>query len=77
MVVRGWAAGLPVEARLIRAAHAAGVPVPEIYWVLTPEDELGDGCLRYLNRLSDALFVMAREENRRQSASDIFWDTKR
>jgi len=35
--------GLPVEARLIRAAHAASVPVPEIHWVLTPEDELGDG----------------------------------
>jgi len=35
--------GLAIEAALIRAARAAGVPEPEIFWVLTPEDGLGDG----------------------------------
>jgi len=35
--------GLATEAALIRAARAAGVPEPEIFWVLTPEDGLGDG----------------------------------
>ena len=35
--------GLATEALLIRAARAAGVPEPEIFWVLTPEDGLGDG----------------------------------
>ena len=35
--------GLATEAELIRAARAAGVPEPEIFWVLTPEDGLGDG----------------------------------
>jgi len=35
--------GLATEAQLIRAARAAGVPEPEIFWVLTPEDGLGDG----------------------------------
>src|SRR5690242_12718296 len=35
--------GLVTEAALIRAARAAGVPEPEIFWVLTPEDGLGDG----------------------------------
>jgi len=35
--------GLATEAMLIRAALAAGVPEPEVLWVLTPEDDLGDG----------------------------------
>src|SRR5215468_10389440 len=35
--------GLATEAMLIRAARAAGVPEPEILWVLIPEDRLGDG----------------------------------
>jgi len=35
--------GLATEALLIRAARAAGVPEPEIFWVLTPDDGLGDG----------------------------------
>jgi aminoglycoside phosphotransferase (APT) family kinase protein len=35
--------GLATEAALMRTARAAGVPEPEVYWVLTPEDSLGDG----------------------------------
>lgn len=35
--------GLATEAALMRAARAAGVPEPEVHWVLTPEDGLGDG----------------------------------
>lgn len=35
--------GLDVEALLMRSAKAAGVPEPEIYYILTRDDELGDG----------------------------------
>jgi aminoglycoside phosphotransferase (APT) family kinase protein len=35
--------GLEVEARLLAAAAAAGVPVPAVRHVLTPEDGLGHG----------------------------------
>ena len=35
--------GLAMEAELFRAARAAGVPEPEIHFVLEPEDELGEG----------------------------------
>lgn len=35
--------GLATEAMLMRTARAAGVPEPEVDWVLTPEDGLGDG----------------------------------
>ena len=30
----------------------------------------------YLNRLSDALFVAARWENRRQGVPDVLWDSR-
>ena len=35
--------GLETEALLMSAARSAGVPEPEILWVLRPEDGLGDG----------------------------------
>jgi aminoglycoside phosphotransferase (APT) family kinase protein len=35
--------GLPVEAKLMQVARAAGVPEPEVFHVLTPEDGLGNG----------------------------------
>jgi len=35
--------GLPTEAALMRFAREAGVPEPEVYAVLTPDDGLGDG----------------------------------
>jgi cob(I)alamin adenosyltransferase len=31
----------------------------------------------YLNRLSDALFVMAREENRLRGVPDVLWDSRK
>lgn len=37
--------GLAVEALLMRAARAAGVPEPEVVYVLEPADGLGDGFL--------------------------------
>jgi cob(I)alamin adenosyltransferase len=33
--------------------------------------------LRYLNRLSDLLFVMARHENARQGRADVAWESRR
>ena len=35
--------GLATEAALMQAAQAAGVPEPEVYYVLQPEDGLGEG----------------------------------
>ncbi|MCB1691388.1 MAG: phosphotransferase family protein [Pseudomonadales bacterium] len=35
--------GLPTEALLMQSARAAGVPEPEVYYVLEAADELGDG----------------------------------
>ncbi len=39
-------------------------------------EPIGPWTLRYLNRLSDALFVLARAENHRRGIPDILWDSR-
>ncbi|MDX1631827.1 MAG: cob(I)yrinic acid a,c-diamide adenosyltransferase [Thermoanaerobaculia bacterium] len=43
---------------------------------LAREEEVGEHVLPYLNRLSDALFVMARHENRARDVEDVIWDSR-
>jgi len=43
---------------------------------LAREEAVGPHTLRYLNRLSDALFVMARWENHRRGGADVLWDSR-
>lgn len=43
---------------------------------LLREETVGPWTLRYLNRLSDALFVMARYENRFRGVPDVYWDSR-
>ncbi len=42
---------------------------------LTRAEAVGAHTVRYLNRLSDALFVMARYENLRRGTTDRLWDS--
>lgn len=42
---------------------------------LARNEAVGPWTIRYLNRLSDALFVMARYENVRQGGQDVLWDS--
>jgi cob(I)alamin adenosyltransferase len=44
---------------------------------LAREEAIGAYVVRYLNRLSDALFVMARYENRQKGVPDVLWDSRR
>ena len=39
-------------------------------------EPVGPCALRYVNRLSDALFVMARAENLAQGVEDVLWDSR-
>lgn len=39
-------------------------------------EKVGEWTVRYLNRLSDALFVMARYENHKRGGSDVLWDSR-
>ncbi|HVS64519.1 MAG TPA: cob(I)yrinic acid a,c-diamide adenosyltransferase [Thermoanaerobaculia bacterium] len=43
---------------------------------LRRREPVREEAVRYLNRLSDALFVMARVENAARGASDVLWDSR-
>ncbi len=43
---------------------------------LAAEDTVGAPVVAYLNRLSDALFVMARFENLKKGVPDVLWDSR-
>lgn len=43
---------------------------------LAREEAVGPLVISYLNRLSDALFVMARWENRFRGATDVLWNSR-
>ena len=38
------------------------------------EEDVGDGSFRYLNRLSDFLFVLARWAARAHGEMELFWE---
>ncbi len=42
---------------------------------LSRQEGIGAWTVKYLNRLSDALFVMARYENLERGAPDVLWDS--
>lgn len=42
-----------------------------------PEESVEEASVRYLNRLSDLLFVMARHENARLGVPDVAWVARR
>ena len=43
---------------------------------LAREEAVGPHVISYLNRLSDALFVMARWENRHRGVADVTWNSR-
>jgi cob(I)alamin adenosyltransferase len=63
------AAHLHVARTVCRRAERLVVALADI-------ETLGAQTVRYLNRLSDALFVMARFENKRKGIDDVYWDSR-
>jgi len=43
---------------------------------LSRQEPIGPWVVRYLNRLSDALFVMARYENLKRGEQDVLWNSR-
>lgn len=43
---------------------------------LSHQEEIGTYVIKYLNRLSDTLFVMARYENLKKSYQDVYWNSR-
>ncbi len=60
------AASLHVSRTITRRAETAVVALQQVYWV-------NDYCIKYLNRLSDLFFVMARVANKRGGVADTVW----
>jgi cob(I)alamin adenosyltransferase len=64
--------GSPASAHL----HVARCHVrraEQLVMTLHRAEPVNAAAIRYLNRLSDALFVMARETNRRAGVPDVTW----
>lgn len=66
--------GSPGAARLHVARAVCRRAEREVV-ALSRQEAVGAFVIRYLNRLSDTLFVMARYENRKRSVGDVLWDS--
>jgi len=66
--------GAPGAARL-HLARTICRRAERILVALAAAEAVGGQAIRYLNRLSDALFVMARFENQRRGVKDTLWDS--
>jgi cob(I)alamin adenosyltransferase len=64
------AAGLHVARTVCRRAERRLI-------TLSRKEDVGEHVVPYLNRLSDALFVMARFENHRAGAGELLWEPGR
>jgi cob(I)alamin adenosyltransferase len=67
--------GSPGAAHL-HVARAVCRRAERLVVALGREERIGAHTVPYLNRLSDALFVMARYENKRRGVADILWDSR-
>ena len=65
---RPSAAAFHVARTVCRRAERAVVRL-----AATPGESVEENATRYLNRLSDLLFVVARHENARQGVADVAW----
>jgi cob(I)alamin adenosyltransferase len=63
------AAHLHVARTVCRRAEREAIALSRI-------EKIGEHVVAYLNRLSDALFVAARFENRRRGAADVLWNSR-
>jgi cob(I)alamin adenosyltransferase len=65
------------SAGLCHMARAVARRAERIIVTLSTEETVGDDLKRYINRLSDVLFVMARQLARREGGQEVFWKSKR
>jgi cob(I)alamin adenosyltransferase len=67
--------GSPGAAQL-HVARTVCRRVERLVVALARREPVGPFVVKYLNRLSDALFVMARYENRQRGIPDVLWDSR-
>jgi len=67
--------GSPAAAQL-HVARTVCRRAERLLVALGRDEPIGSETVRYLNRLSDALFVMARFENKQKGVNDSCWDSR-
>jgi cob(I)alamin adenosyltransferase len=67
--------GAPGAAAL-HVARAVCRRAERLVVALSRKENVGPFAVRYLNRLSDALFVMARHENKSRGVADVLWNSR-
>jgi cob(I)alamin adenosyltransferase len=68
--------GSPLAANL-HIARTVARRAERLLVALRDVQEIGPADIKYLNRLSDLLFVLARRANQEQSVNDVEWDGKK
>jgi len=63
-------------AAALHVARAVCRRAERILVALAREEPIGEFVVQYVNRLSDALFVLARFENKRSGVEDVLWDSR-
>ncbi len=66
--------GGPVGAFLHQARTVCRRAERLVVTLMREEDDIGEGCLRYLNRLSDFLFVLARWAAKQRQEPEYLWE---
>ena len=69
--------GGSTSAGLCHMARAVARRAERVIVTLSKDESIGDDLKRYINRLSDVLFVMARQLARRGGGQEVFWKSKR
>jgi len=88
VLVEHWNAGLPALREFVLPGGGAAAANCHLArsicrraerrcWALARSESLGPHSLRYLNRLSDLLFVLARVLARQASGSEVMWRRER
>jgi cob(I)alamin adenosyltransferase len=67
--------GTPGAAAL-HVARAVCRRAERLIVALARREAVGEHTIRYVNRLSDALFVLARAENAARGVPDVLWDSR-
>lgn len=65
--------GGPVGAFMHQARTVCRRAERRVYSLMQVEEDVGDGCLRYLNRLSDFLFVLGRWAAKACGEEEYYW----
>jgi cob(I)alamin adenosyltransferase len=64
-------------AALLHVARATCRRAERAVVALAEQEAVNPLAVKYLNRLSDALFVIARQENRCRGVPDVIWDSRK